>query len=89
MRTFILGLSLALATLARAGETPPAKQEGFFTRAGKAIANDAKTGWNQAGRSYSQAGKQLGQGTAKATKKLGREMQQSVNKTGKVAKETF
>jgi hypothetical protein len=89
MRYSILGLLLALACPAGAGEAAPAQQENFFKRAGKAIAKDAKAGWNQAGRSYSQAGKQAGQGTAKATKKLGKEMKQSAKKTGKAAKETF
>ena len=89
MRYLILVLLLALATAVDAGDAPPAKQENFFKRAGKAIAKDAKTGWKQAGQGYSQSGKQLGHGTAKATKKLGKEMQQSAKKTGEAAKETF
>ena len=89
MRCALFALLLGLALPAGAGEATPAQQENFFKRAGKAIASDAKAGWEQAGKGYKKSGKQIGQRTAKATKKLGQEMQHSAKKTGQAAKETF
>jgi hypothetical protein len=89
MRSIILALALGLAAPAIAEQSAPAQKEGFFKRAGKQVAKDAKTGWKQAKKQYPESGRSAAQRTGKAAKRVGKEMQQSSKKTAKAAEETF
>ena len=85
----ILIASLALAVHA-ADEKKPAStdKDNFFERAAKAIGKDAKGAWNQAGQSYSKAGKDIGHAASKTVKDVGHAMKESAQRTGKEVKQT-
>jgi hypothetical protein len=90
MRSILCAALAALALNAFAGDVKPEpERENWFKRAGKAIAGDAKAGWQKAKKGYAKGGKQIGQDTANATKRVGREMKDSAKKTGKAAKKEF
>lgn len=83
----IVPACLALSTFA--GEQAQPQSENFFKRAGKAVAQDAKTGAKQAGKAFKDAGKAVGRGTGKAARQVGREMKESSHRTAEAARKTF
>ncbi len=88
MRVILWVLLAALTGSVSAEDTKPVK-ENWFKRAGKAIANDAKAGWQKAKQGYKKGAKQIGQGTADAAKQTGREIKQSAKRTSEAAKKEF
>jgi hypothetical protein len=90
MRSILFAALTALALNAFAADAKPEpEKENWFKRAGKAVASDAKVGWQKAKKGYSKGGKQIGRDTANATKRVGGEMKESAKRTGKAAKEEF
>ena len=90
MRSILFAVLTALALNAFAADgQPEPEKENWFKRAGKAIASDAKAGWQKAKKGYSKGGKQIGHDTANATKRVGKEMKESGKRTGQAAKEEF
>ena len=88
MRATVVVLLATLAGSVQADDAAP-KKENWFKRAGKAIASDAKAGWEKAKQGYSKGGKQIGQRTANAAKETGREVKQSAKRTSEAAKKEF
>lgn len=88
MKRIFLALLAGVAFQVGAADAPPEK-ENWFKRAGKAIASDAKAGWEKAKQGYSRGGKQIGRGTAQAAKDVGRSAKQSAKRTSEAAKEEF
>ena len=88
MRAILFALLTGLALQVAAADTQPEK-ENWFKRAGKAIASDAKAGWQKAKKGYSKGGKQIGQGTTEAGKDVGRSAKQSAKRTSEAAKKEF
>jgi hypothetical protein len=90
MRSILIAVLATLALNVYAADTKPEpERENWFKRAGKAVASDAKAGWQKAKKGYSKGGKQIGHDTANATKRVGKEMKESAKRTGKAAKEEF
>jgi hypothetical protein len=67
----------------------PAEKENGFKHAAKVVGHDAKTAAQQAGHAAKETGKAIAEGTKKTVKDIGHAMQESAEKTKKVAKETF
>lgn len=88
MRAILFVLLAALIGSVHADEAKPEK-ENWFKRAGKAIASDAKAGWQKATKGYKKGGKDIGHRTAGAAKETGREMKDSAKRTGEAAKKEF
>jgi hypothetical protein len=90
MRSILLAALAAMALNAFAADAKPEpEKENWFKRAGKAIASDAKAGWQKAKKGYAKGGKQVGHDTANATKRVGKEIKESGKRTGQAAKEEF
>jgi hypothetical protein len=88
MRSILFALLTGLALQGAAADTQPEK-ENWFKRAGKAIASDAKAGWQKAKQGYSKGGKQIGRGTADAARDVGRSAKESAKRTSEAAKKEF